>query len=70
MPEERQFGRARTNKEGHTILYLDFEYIYACRYTLFGITPNKPSILRYAAEPLAHKPCQSRLEWSAARVVG
>lgn len=42
---------------------------HTCTHVLSGIVPVGPAILYGAAEPLAHKPCQPRLERPAARVV-
>ena len=52
-----------------TFLNLGLEKIYACTSVLFGIVPAGPPILYDATEPLARKPCQSRLQRTAARVV-
>jgi hypothetical protein len=68
--KHRQLGRG-TNKvrSARTVLNLGLEKIYAGTRFLFWIVPAGPPILYDAAESLACKPCQSRLQRSAAQVV-
>ena len=55
-----QLSCSRTSKEGRTSLDPCFEQIYACRRILLGVVPAWLPILFIAAQPLAHKSCQSR----------
>jgi hypothetical protein len=48
-----------TNKEGHTMLNLEFERIYAPMRNRFGVVLTKTTILYNAAENFVCGPCQS-----------
>ena len=58
--KSRQLSCSRTSKEGRTSLDPCIEQIYARRRILLGVVPGRLPILFNAAQPLAHKSCQSR----------